>query len=418
LQPATKPVRIAYLNPCGQLGGAEISLLDLLGGIRAAEPAWDLHLVLGEDGPLAQRAQALGVQVVVASFPRALARLGDSGSRPLAALWQGFKAITGTLSYRTRLRRVLNTIQPDIIHTNGFKMHILGIWARPEGTPVVWHVRDYVSSRSVMKRMLRLHAPGCAAAIGNSKSVAEDIQRVCGSGIDAVCIYNAVDLAQYSPNGPTADLDSMSGLPPAKAGTLRIGLIATLAHWKGHAVFLRALAQLADELDYRAYVIGGPIYQTGNSQQVLDDLRALAMQLGISDKVGFTGFVAKPADAMRALDIVVHASTQPEPFGRVIAEGMACGRAVICSAAGGALELVTDGLDALTHEPGNHLALADRITQLAQDADLRARLGLAGRVTAERRFKLSRLAEEVIPVYRRITPRATRGTAPELAAAR
>jgi glycosyltransferase involved in cell wall biosynthesis len=418
LQPATKPVRIVYLNPCGQLGGAEISLLDLLAGIRAGEPAWELHLVLGEGGPLEQRAQALGVQVVVASFPGALARWGDSGSRPVAALGQGFKAITGTLSYLMRLRRVLSTIKPDIIHTNGFKMHILGIWARPEGTPVVWHVRDYVSSRSVMKRLLRLHARDCAVAIGNSKSVAEDIQRVCGSRVDAICIYNAVDLAQYSPDGPRADLDSMSGLPPAKAGTLRIGLIATLAHWKGHAVFLRALAQLADELDYRAYVIGGPIYQTGNSQQVLDDLRALAMQLGISQRIGFTGFVAKPADAMRALDIIVHASTQPEPFGRVIAEGMACGRAVICSAAGGALELVTNGRDALTHEPGNHLALADRIAKLAQDADLRARLGRAGRVTAERRFRLSRLAEEVIPVYRRITTRATRGTSAELAAVR
>ena len=411
-------MRVVYLNPCGQLGGAEISLLDLLAGIRAAEPRWDLHLVLGEDGPLVERAQALGVRVVVAPFPGALARFGDSAGQPVAMLGRALQAAAGTVFYLTKLRRILMTIKPDIIHSNGFKMHILGVWARAQRTPVIWHIRDYVNSRSVMKRLLRLHASRCAVAIGNSQSVARDIQRACGTRLDAVCIYNAVDLDQYSPNGPRADLDSMSQLPQAEAGTLRIGLIATLARWKGHAAFLRALAQLPEGLNYRAYVIGGPIYQTENSQQTLDDLRAQAAELGIADRIGFTGFVNKPADAMRALDIIVHASTEPEPFGRVIAEGMACGRAVICSAAGGALELVTDGQDALTHEPGNHVALADRIVRLAQDADLRARLGRAGRSTAERRFELSRLADEVVPIYRRITTRPTPGASAELAAAR
>lgn len=417
MHPATKPIRIAYLNPCGQLGGAEISLLDLLAGIRAAEPAWRLHLVVSENGPLVESAQELGVQVEVLPFPRALARWGDSGSRPFA-LWQAFKAMPGTAFYLARLRQALTAIKPDIVHTNGFKMHILGVWARPKGTPVIWHIRDYVSSRPLMKRLLRLHASRCAVAIGNSKSVARDIQQVCGPQPDAVCVYNAVNLAQYSPDGPRADLDSLSGMPLAEAGIVRVGLIATLAHWKGHAVFLRALAHLPAHLNYRAYVIGGAIYQTGKSQQTLDELRALAMQLGIADRIGFTGFVSKPADAMRALDIIVHASTQPEPFGRVIAEGMACGRAVICSAAGGALELVADGQDALTHEPGNYMALADRIAKLAQDADLRARLGKAGRATAERRFEVSRLAQEVIPVYRRTTARLAPATSAELAAAR
>jgi len=408
-----------YLNPCGQLGGAEVSLLDLLASIRAAEPDWDLHLVIGEDGPLVQRAQSLGVQVLVTTFPRALARLGDSGSQPpVAALWQALRAITGTVFYTLRLRRILAAIKPDIIHTNGFKMHILGLWSRPRRTPVIWHIRDYVSSRSIMKRLLRLHSGRCAIAIGNSQSVARDIQRVCGPRLDAVCVYNAVDLEQYSPNGPKADLDTLSGLPPAKACTLRIGLVATLARWKGHAVFLRALAELPDDLDYRAYIIGGPIYQTDHSQRTLDEFRALAAQLGLGDRIGFTGYVDRPADAMRALDIVVHASTEPEPFGRVIAEAMACGRAVICSAAGGALEFVTEGRDALTHEPGNHQALADCIAKLAHDAELRANLGRAGLATAQRRFELSRLAEEVVPIYRRITGRSTPETSAELAAAR
>ena len=68
-------MRIVYLNPSGRLGGAETSLRELLASIRAAEPGWELWLVLGEDGPLAAIARDLGVRVFVKPFPPALARL-------------------------------------------------------------------------------------------------------------------------------------------------------------------------------------------------------------------------------------------------------------------------------------------------------------------------------------------------------
>jgi glycosyltransferase involved in cell wall biosynthesis len=411
-------MRVVYLNPCGQMGGAEMSLIDLLSSMRLAEPGWDLGLVLGEDGPLVQRARGLGVGVTVVPFPKALARLGDSGSGPAGALWSCLKAAAGTLGYVSRLRRTLSEMQPDVVHTNGFKMHVLGVWARPAAVPVIWHIRDYVSTRPLMKRLLRIHAGRCAAAIGNSVSVARDVQGVCGAHLETICIYNAIDLKRYSPSGEKIDLDSLAGLEPAPEGTVRIGLAATLAHWKGHAVFLRALAQLPKDLPYRAYIMGGAIYQTENSQRTLDEFRQLAATLEIADRVGFTGYVADTASAIRSLDILVHASTQPEPFGRVIAEGMACGRAVICSNAGGAAELFTDGQDALAHPPGDVAALAARIAELARDPEQRARLGRAGRATAERRFDLSRLASELISVYRRLNAQTAPATPAQLAALR
>ena len=411
-------VRILYLNPCGQLGGAEISLLDVLASIRTAEPDWELWLVLGEDGPLVDRAIALGVQVMVEPFPQTLARLGDSGSRVAATLWSAVKGMIGIVSYFRRLSRGLAAIQPELVHTNGFKMHILGLWARPSGTPVVWHIRDYVSSRSLMRRLMRIHGGRCAAIVGNSKSVVRDIQSICGKRPEAICIYNAVDLAHYSPEGDRADLASLAGISPAQPGIMRIGLVATLAHWKGHAVFLKALARLPGDILYRAYVIGGPIYQTDNSQYTLDELRALAHKLGIGDKVGFTGFVPDPAPALRALDIVVHASTQPEPFGRVIAEAMATGRPIVCSASGGAAELINEGYDAMGHPPGDVDVLAQKITQLARNSELRARMGRAGRLTAERRFAPERLAAELVPLYRRLCGHAASSASTQVAAAR
>jgi len=128
----------------------------------------------------------------------------------------------------------------------------------------------------------------------------------------------------------------------------------------------------------------------------------LAGRLGVSHRIGFTGFVDRPAAAMRALDIVVHASDQPEPFGLVIAEGMACGRAVIASGGAGATELINVGTDALSHPPGDADSLAGCIMQLATDSELRRKLGQAGRATAERRFDRARLATELVPLYRSV----------------
>jgi glycosyltransferase involved in cell wall biosynthesis len=83
----------------------------------------------------------------------------------------------------------------------------------------------------------------------------------------------------------------------------------------------------------------------------------------------------------------------------VIAEAMACGRAVIVSEAGGALELIEAGNNALGHTPGDAAQLAERITELATNSALRAQLGSAGRATAEQRFNRKRLAEELVPIY-------------------
>ena len=403
-------MRILYLNPCGHMGGAETSLHELLAGIRCAEPDWDLWLVLGEDGPLAQRARKLGVQVLVVPFPAALAGMGDAGQGRALTAWPLFRAAVETAFYRRRLGAVCRTIQPDVIHTNGLKMHLLGTWALPCQCALVWHIHDYLSARPLMRRLLRWRRKRCTAAIANSKSVAADLQALL-PGERIVPIYNAVNLERFAPAGRTADLDALSGLPAAQPGTVRVGLIATFARWKGHTVFLEALAKLSAETPVRGYVIGGPIYQTGGSQWTRQELEGHGRRLGLAGKVGFTGFLDDTAEAMRSLDIVVHASTQPEPFGMVIAEGMACGKPVIVSEAGGAAELFEDGRTALGYPPGDAAALARQIERLTSDENLRSRLGQAARAATLGAFRGRRMAGEVASLYRECVVEARKAAA-------
>jgi glycosyltransferase involved in cell wall biosynthesis len=404
-------MRIAFLSASGRMGGAERCLYDALASLRAAEPALELRLFVAEEGALASAAAALGVGVKVLPLPKTLARLGDAGAGGPAGRSVGRASLAVKLLlasppvalYVRRLRRALREFGADVVHANGLKMHVLGVWARPRReTAVVWHVHDYVGRRPLMARLLKRYAPACAAALVNSESVGRDLRAVCGAGLAVRRLYNAVDLKTFAPEGGRLDLDRLAGLPPAAPGTVRVGLLATLARWKGHETFLRSLSMLRGGAAVRGYVIGGPVYQTDGSQFALAELRALAARLGVEDRVGFTGFVDDAAAAMRALDVVVHASTEPEPFGLVIAEGMACGRAVLASDSGGASELLRDGEDALTHPPGDPVRLARNIERLAGDASLRARLGRAGVLTARLRFDRERLAAELLPVYQEV----------------
>jgi glycosyltransferase involved in cell wall biosynthesis len=401
-------VKIVYLNPGGTIGGAEMVLLDVLAALPAARPGARPLVLLSDDGPLREAVEALGVACDVVPMPEGVARLGDAGSkgaaRALALAARGLAAASGVLAYRSRLARRLRDERPDLVHSNGMKMHLLAAWSAARGVPIVWHLHDYLGSRPAMARLLRLSARRGVGAVAVSDSVADDARATLGDRVPVRAIHNGVDVDRFHPGPGPGDgpaLDRAAGLAEAPAGAVRVGLVATFANWKGHELFLDAAARVPADAPARFYVVGGPIYRTAGSQVSMDDLKAQAARLGLGDRVGFTGHQPDPAAALRALDVVVHASTRPEPFGRVIVEGMACGRAVIAMAEGGAAELFIDGRDALGCPPRDPAALAAAMRRLIEDRDLRDRLGRAARASAESRFDRARLADAWASVYDR-----------------
>jgi glycosyltransferase involved in cell wall biosynthesis len=409
-------VKIIYLNPGGTIGGAEMVLLDVLAALRAGRPGARSLVLLGDDGPLRGAVEALGVACDVVPMPGGVARLGDAGARgaarALALAARGLGATAGALAYRSRLARRLRDERPDLVHANGMKMHLLAAWAAPRGVPVVWHLHDYLGSRPAMARLLRLSARPGVEAVAVSQSVADDARATLGGRVPIRAIHNAVDLDRFHPGpGDGPALDRAAGLAEAPAGTVRVGLVATFANWKGHELFLDAAARVPADALARFSVVGGPIYRTAGSQVAIEDLKARANRLGIGDRAGFTGHWDDPAEALRALDVVVHASTRPEPFGRVIVEGMSCGRAVIAMAEGGAAELFVDGEDALGCPPRDPAALAAAMHRLIEDSGLRDRLGRAARASAEARFDRTRLADAWTSVYDRTSPAAAEPSA-------
>jgi glycosyltransferase involved in cell wall biosynthesis len=403
-------MRICCLSVSDQLGGSEVALAGMIAAIGRVRPEWQFDVVLPGNGPLRDRIVEAGARCTVVPMPGALARMGEwsavqEGWSTGARVALGLKLCETAASlpgYESRLARAIADAQPDIVHTNGLKAHVLGARVKTSRQRLIWHLHEYVSPRKLTRWLLRRYGSRCSAIVANSASVADDVATSIDTAPPIHIVTNSVDLGVFSPTGPRLDLDSLAGLPSPPSGIVRVGLVATYGRWKGHDVFLDALARTVSSAHaVRGYIIGGPLYDTSDSQYTRADLQAMIESRQLGDHVGLTGFV-EPAAAMRTLDVIVHASTQPEPFGLAIAEAMACGRAVVTTGHGGAAEFVEDGRNALIARAGDMRALANAVERLVIDVPLRKDLGNQAHETALARFSPDRMALHLAQVFEAI----------------
>jgi glycosyltransferase involved in cell wall biosynthesis len=404
-------MRILFLSSLGILGGAERVLLDLFEPLKRALPAATLMMVSGSDGPLIERARSLGVLTTVLPMPSSLASLGSNratskhGGALARVTLDAAGAMGDLFRYARDLNRVVHRCRPDVVHSNGIKTHLLTAIAVSRTTPVLWHIHDFLGDRGLLAPVLGLASLRANGAVANSFAVAAEARGILACRPVDV-IHNGVDVTVFAPAASSPD--GPAWLDPAsvrRADVLRIGLIATYARWKGHELFLEAAAILKarrPQLPLRFFIVGGPVYLSAGSQYTEEELRTRVAELGLVDSVVFVPFQNEPAAVYQAMDIVVHASTEREPFGRTIVEGMACGCAVVVANHGGAAELFTDGIDALGYEMGDAQALAGRLDELVGDPALRARLGRAARSSAVERFSAERLGGAFASIYRRL----------------
>ncbi len=400
-------MKILYVNPSSQLGGAERSLIDVICAVRDRDPAIEIIvLITAADGPLVTELIAIGVKVILLELPKKIAQLGDSDLKGRVNKIVSLFAIASKLSgvaefgrYWQNLRRTVTAIAPDIIHSNGLKTHLL-VASLGTNMPIIWHLRDFIGSRALSDKLLKLFVGKVTVAVAISEAIARDWQAVFPQ-LTIETIYNAIDIDKYQPQTTTSG-----------SSAVKIGLIATYSLWKGHDIFIQAIGQIAKQCPelkstVKFYIIGGAIYETDRSQHSRTSLQQLARDLDVEDWLEFIDFQRDIVSSYNMLDIVVHASTKPEPFGRTIVEAMACEKAVIVAKAGGAAELFTEGLEAIGVPPGNPVALATAIRELIASPDLRIALGKAGRITVKNKFQRDRLGAEIISLYRKIDRRSS-----------
>lgn len=172
---------------------------------------------------------------------------------------------------------------------------------------------------------------------------------------------------------------------------------------KGIDVALQACREAVRQRDDLHFVFCGD----GENRQ---EYQSLAAEWGLADHVTWTGQVEdlRTSGAFRAADIQIQCSQWHEAFCLAVAEGMSAGLPVVAARIGGLPELVVDGRNGYLFETGNHLALAQKIVQLAGNQPLRKSMGEEGRQRAMERFNLTRNVHDwvrtLLPREQQISP--------------
>lgn len=159
-----------------------------------------------------------------------------------------------------------------------------------------------------------------------------------------------------------------------------IGIIGNIQPWKGQATVIHAVKILRTKYPDLICLLVGDM--SDERETFNKEIRKSIKDYGLEKNVIITGFRTDIADIQNALDVFIHASISPEPFGLVVLEAMAMGTAIVASNEGGPLEMITDGESGFLIEPGKPEILANRIDVFLSDKEIRKRMGEA----AEERF--------------------------------
>ena len=362
---------ILFVDQSGQIGGAELCLADL-----AFHRRNDSRVLLFAEGPFAELLRGRGLFVDILALSTALARTTKKSSwQTLAA---GLPALFGhILSLRRDFR------QADVLYLNTAKALLQGTAANVLlAKPCIFHLHDLWDQRHFSATNIRLlvaAANRSSAVIASSQSVAETFA-AAGGRTPVHVIPNGFDPGAFA----SVSQDEIAAVrrDGNPQGHPVVAIFGRLSRWKGQDILIRAAALLPN---LTVWIVGDALF-TADDRAYAEELRILAGSLG--DRIRFLGFRNDVAVLMGAADIIVHCSVSPEPFGRVLVEGMLAGKPVIAANAGGPREIIEDGTTGLLVPAGDFHALAAAIAPLASSPARRESMGRKGRARAERLFAL------------------------------
>jgi glycosyltransferase involved in cell wall biosynthesis len=210
-------------------------------------------------------------------------------------------------------------------------------------------------------------------------------------------IPRGVDPAVFDPDAVTGDRVALLRRSWRLPDGARIVLLpGRLARWKGQGVLLEAFARISRR-DVHCVLVGS---DQGRRRYPAWLMRQ-AVALGVADRVRLVGECDDMPAALLLSDVVVHASTQPEAFGRVVIEAQAMRRPVIAADLGGPVETVEQGVTGWRVPPGDARALSAAIeTVLAMPPEEREALGCRARAAVLRGYTVGAMQAATLEVYR------------------
>jgi glycosyltransferase involved in cell wall biosynthesis len=366
--PAVPPIvggakgpRVLHVITPSRMAGAETFLTRLLR--RAEGSAAEHHCVASAGSPALAEMRFAGVEPTP---------LGISGKVNLLAT--------------RRLRQAARRTGAELLHSHLSSASWWCGWLeRMGGPPSIGHVHGCTSA---------LWHRGQSRLIACSEAVKQDL---IAKGIDAerICVMHyPVDPNDLVPTRLPARIREELG---ATAKTPTVGTFAHLSLKKGYRELVQAARLVCDRIPQAQFWCFGEGPLRG-------ELESTARALGIADRFRLLGFRRGVGDWMRAVDVMALPSHR-EPFGLVYVEAGLCERPVVACRAGGAPEIIEDGVNGRLVPPQDPAALADALTELLDDRARAAAMGKRGREMALERFAWPAYLRQLDELYREVAGR-------------
>ena len=308
-----------------------------------------------------------------------------------SAYWLVFIIIPESLKYYRLGRRH----QVDLIHLNNiFGSQPAGILAaKLLGIPCIAHLRDF----EVIHPLTRFYAKLIDHHVAISGAIRDNLLQI-GVPADRISlVYDAIDLAEFSTDLDTDYLFEEFSLAPNQP---RFGIFGRVVKWKGIREFIHAVSNVIKAVPHAvAFIVGDcsdgdPVFS--------DEMKKLAQDLDIENQLVFTGYRQDVPAFMKVMDVIVHASNRPEPFGMVLIEGMAMSRPVVATSSGGPLDIVVDGETGFLVRSYDYKTMAEKIIALLNDPELAGAMGGKGKARVLQNFTKERYAADVQRVYENV----------------
>lgn len=382
-------IKVAYIDHTAVLSGGEIALVRLLSAIdrKIVNPG----VILFSKGELENALKEIDVKCTI--LPLNSEVLQTKKDDISVGFFGKIKLLVCIISHILKLRTLLLHDRPDIVHTNSLKSDIIaGVAARLCGIKVVWHIRDrisddYLPSFAVaLFRVLARYIPN--HLIANSHAT-----------LATLCLPAAKNASVVHGGLKFLHMEMPSRCPMDFANP-KIGLIGRISPWKGQKEFVMASREVLRRFpEAKFQIVGTALF---SEEQYALELRDLIQQHSLENSVELLGFRSDINAVLADLDIFVHASTLPEPFGQTVIEAMAAGCPVIATAAGAIPEILTNEVDGLTVEPGNVQQLAGCIIRLLENPLLAKSFADSAFKKVKEQFNIDLTASKVLQVYEKL----------------
>ncbi|WGV26099.1 glycosyltransferase family 4 protein [Halotia branconii] len=378
-------MKILFLDQSGKPGGAELCLIDI------AKPYRDRSMVgLFADGSFKTLLKQHHIPVEVLATQPISVRKQSNLVQALGSLGQLAPLLAKVIQRAKKY---------DIIYANTQKALVIGALASfLARRPLVYHLHDILSTEHFSQINLRvavnLANKFASLVIANSQASQKAFVQAGGRPELTTIVYNGFEPQIYQTcESEIKQLRQDLGI----AEKFVVGHFSRLAPWKGQHILISALAQCPENVT--AILVGDALF---GEQDYVKQLHQQIAILGLEKRVKFLGFRVDIPQLMAACDLVAHTSTSPEPFGRVIVEAMLCGKPVVAAKAGGAIELVEDGINGFLVTPKEPQELAQVIHTCVQEPEMTARIASHARTLASQRFDVTVINDVIAKLLKRL----------------